>query len=97
MTVKFTELPRIQSIEDRWRNFEEKTIPPDASEGQRRSMKTAFYAGCLEMHLAMGEAATADDNDDNCVILIELLAVEVHTFFRDITGLDDKKAPSPTY
>jgi hypothetical protein len=37
----------IKSIEDGWKFYEDRTIPPGAPEIQRKLMRQSFYAGAL--------------------------------------------------
>lgn len=75
-------------IEPVWLDFEQKTVPSNASAAQRHDMKTCFYAGIIGMLKLLEEESETDPDGERIEEFLTAIKGEACQYF-------DIKMPTP--
>ncbi len=74
----------VNFIAKAWGKFEAGCIPPEASEGQRREMKRAFYAGAWYLQLVIDRIGDDSVPENVGLHMLSMIRDELHEFAKAV-------------
>lgn len=85
----------MNDIASEWKDFRQQTVPPDASEGQVRDMRLAFYSGAMALLVVGKTVANSGGTGRDAGLAMLRRLPELLEFFRKVHADDDDGEPPP--